>query len=295
MVIVVVPAGIVQPARWVIQRAAVPAILGHQMHIGEFGPQRPRHLLLDGWRGQVLQLVDCVEPQAVKVIVAQPVPRAVQKEGAHRGPRVVDLLAPIVFLVAKEFGADLAQHILLRAEMVEHHVQVDRQTQPMRRVDQPRQILGPAIAVLRRIGQRAVIAPASGAGELAQRHQFDRGNAQLGHPAQFGRAGGGGKGAGGSEAADMHLGNHLLREGGRHAPRTPIRQPPQIAQHGMPLDPAPLLDRGRIGKAQITGAEPIDRPLGRAGPQPVHTILAPLHRQGRALQLQKDFGTGGCP
>ena len=51
-------------------------------------------------------------------------------------------------------------------------------------VDQLLELLGRAVGGVGRVGQYAVIAPIALAGKLRQRHQFNRGDAQLGQARQ---------------------------------------------------------------------------------------------------------------
>ena len=211
---------------------------------------------------------------------------AIDEEGPDGRAGIVDLVAPFIFLVPKELGADLRQRVPLGAEVVEDHIQIDRQPRPMRGIDQGGQVLGPAVAVLRRIGQHTVITPAAGSGELAQGEKLDRGNPKLRQPPQLICLGRGGEGAGLGEGPDMHFGNHLLGEGAGLPPRPSRCQSAKVAQDRMALDPAPLLDRGGIGKAQCARPKAVDRPLRRADLRPMHAVGVPDHRDGAAFQLK---------
>ena len=92
---------------------------------------------------------------------------------------VVDGRAPGGPVVVGEVGAELAQVVALRAEVVVDDVEEDRQAVRVAGVDQPLQPVRPAVAVLGGVGEDAVVAPVAAAGELGDRHQLDRGDAQL--------------------------------------------------------------------------------------------------------------------
>ena len=69
--------------------------------------------------------------------------------------------------------------------MIVDDVEKDHQAVTVRRVDQRLQIVGRAVAAFGREGQHAVVAPIARAGKFRDRHQLDRGDAEVGKPRQF--------------------------------------------------------------------------------------------------------------
>ena len=85
-----------------------------------------------------------------------------------------------------KYAAELAEVVPLGAEVVVDDVQEDRQALGVAGVHQPLQAVRPAVAVLRRVGEHAVVAPVARARELADRHDLDGRDAQLAEVAQPG-------------------------------------------------------------------------------------------------------------
>lgn len=86
---------------------------------------------------------------------------------------------------AEERAGVLVQVIAVGAEVVVHHVHQYHQPFAVGLVDQCAQLFGAAVGVLRRVGQHPVVAPVAFAGELPQRHQFDRADAEFGQARQL--------------------------------------------------------------------------------------------------------------
>ena len=81
--------------------------------------------------------------------------------------------------LGEEIAGDDVQVITLGAEMVVDDVEQDREAARVARLDQRLQILGPAIGGSGREELHAVIAPVAPPGKLRDRHQLDRGHAEL--------------------------------------------------------------------------------------------------------------------
>ena len=142
-------------------------------------------------------------------------------------------------------GAYRLQIVTLRAEMVVDHIEKDHEPAGMRVVDQHAQIVGPPISAVRSIEQDAVIAPVSPAGEVGDRHQFDRGESGVTQVIELvdGRA----ERAAGRERADVKLQDRRMLPG----PASPFVCPPLelivIDDFARPEHIVRLEVRGRIG------------------------------------------------
>ena len=131
--------------------------------------------------------VDGIHPEAINVELLQPHPDVVQDVVAHRVaamPVIVDGRAPRGLVAIVEVAAEFAQIIPLRAEVVVDHIQEDGEAFGVAGVYEPLKAVRPAVAVLSRIGEHAVISPVAGARELADRHDLDGGDAQIAELAQ---------------------------------------------------------------------------------------------------------------
>ena len=124
-----------------------------------------------------------IEPQAVELKFLKPIKRVMHDEIAHWTAAraiIVDRRAPWrVMPLGKEIRGHRGQVITLRAEVVVDHVEQDREAARMAGFDKGLQIVRPAVAGSRRIKLDAIIAPVAPAGELADRHQLDRGHTQI--------------------------------------------------------------------------------------------------------------------
>ena len=111
---------------------------------------------------QVEDGVDGIETQAVEVELLEPHPHVVQHEVAHgvaAVPVVVDRGAPRGLVPVVEVGAELAQVVPFGAEVVVDDVQDRSPVRGVAGVHQPLQAVRPAVAVLRGVGEHAVVAP----------------------------------------------------------------------------------------------------------------------------------------
>ena len=186
---------------------------------------------LAGGRAEIMQQrqparlddgVDGIEPQPVEAIVAQPGQRILDRKGADFRHAIIDRAAPGRLRFGEEGRRIAAEIIPLGAEMVIDDVEKHHQPAQMRLVDQRLEIVGPAIGAVGRVPQHAVIAPVARAGEIRQRHQFQRGDAglcEMIEPVDHGAIG-----AFLGEGADMGLEDHGLLP----RPPAPVRGAPWI-------------------------------------------------------------------
>ena len=159
----------------------------------------------------VLDRVHRVEPQPVEMELLDPERGVLDHEFAHRFRAlgvVVHRRAPGRVMQIVEDRRIGGEVVAVGAEVVIDHVEQHHDAAGVRGVDQRFQIVGVAVAGIRREQQHAVIAPVAAARKLRHRHQFDRGDAELGEivqPLDRGR-----EGALGREGADMQFVDHRL-------------------------------------------------------------------------------------
>ena len=147
----------------------------------------------------------------------------------------------------------------------------------MRGVDEPRQAVGPAVGrTARRVDVDAVVAPAARARELGDRHELDRGDAELGELAQV-RDRAVERPLGG-ERADVQLVEHELRE--RDAAARRRSQARGVDDARGPAQPLRLPARARIGQRARRRARTSSRPRRAPG--------RPPHRRPSPTGLQRD-------
>ena len=131
----------------------------------------------------VHQRVDRVEAQAVEVEVADPALRGLQDPLAHgvrAGVVEVHRLAPRRRVLVGEVGAEGLHGLHAGgAEVVVDDVEDDGEPLGVGGVDEAGEVVGRAVGGVRGVEVDAVVAPAVAAGELGQRHQLDRGHAEL--------------------------------------------------------------------------------------------------------------------
>ena len=121
--------------------------------------------------------------QPVEMKLFQPVERVVNHEVAHLPAAltvVVDRRAPrgVMAIGEERFGIGV-EIIALRPEVVVHHVQQHHHAAHVRLLDEVLEIVGAAVSRVGREGQNAVVSPIALAGKVRQRHQLDRGYAQI--------------------------------------------------------------------------------------------------------------------
>ncbi|MCW0423767.1 hypothetical protein NB713_001710 [Xanthomonas sacchari] len=161
-------------------------VLQHQVHVAPVGDAGHDRLAQRVEEGVGHDRMHRIQAQAVEAILVQPHQRVVDEVALHRRQAEVDRRAPGRRRVLAEEGRGvLAQVIAVRAEVVVDHIQEHAQAQAVGLVDQCLEFVGMAVGRGRRVRQHAVVAPVVAAGELGQRHQFDRGDAERGQGRQL--------------------------------------------------------------------------------------------------------------
>ena len=169
------PPRVVQPDLADHDRAAVdsvhaPGELGHDVLVA-----------------RVEDRVDRVQSQTVDPEIANPLHGALADPLADRLARVVNRPAPGRLVLVGEVRPERLQCLYARrADVVVDDVEDDREPGFVRRVEEPRQPGRAAIGRLRRRQVNAVISPSSLARKLRNRHQLDRGHAELRELAEVG-------------------------------------------------------------------------------------------------------------
>ena len=188
-----------------------------------------------------------VQAQAVEAVFQQPHQRVVDEEVPHLAPPEVDGRAPRGVLVFAEEALGVAMQVIaVRAEVVVDHVENHRQAMAVGGVDQVFELFGSAVGGLGRVGQNPVVAPIAITGELRQRHQFDRGDAQIDEARQvlldFTET---------AERTDVQFVDHRLVPW----PAQPGAVLPLIGEgidhHAVAVDIAGLRAGGRVGHLQL--------------------------------------------
>ena len=121
-----------------------------------------------------------VEAEAVDPVVAHPQLRVLERPLANALLRVVERVAPR--RLAEPLGEvrpERAQRLVAGADVVVDDVEDHAEPLSMRGVDELRQPRRPAVGLQRREGVEPVVAPAALTGERGDRHQLDRGHAEL--------------------------------------------------------------------------------------------------------------------
>ena len=144
--------------------------------LGQLGQDVAGRVVEDG--------VGRVEPEPVDAVVAHPQLGVLDRPLAHRRLRVVDRVAPEGLVPVGEVGAEGAQGLVPRADVVVDDVEDDPEAFAVRGVDEARQALRPAVCRMWRPRVEPVVAPAALAREGRDRHQLDRGDAELAQLAQ---------------------------------------------------------------------------------------------------------------
>ena len=303
---VVVPLGGVEAAAvWAAEVARlVPVVLQDEVHVAI----APRSLqdraadLVQHVNGRiVVDLVGGVEPEAVQVVLLDPVERVVAEERADDlAPRPVEVHggAPRRLVSrAGERGRVGAEVVALGTEVVVDHVEEDGEVARVARLDQRLQLLGAAVAAVRRERQHTVVAPVPPPGEIGDRHQLDGRHPEIGQVVESIRHAP--EGALGSERADVELVDGDL------VPRPPApagvlpRKRRRIDHLARPADVLRLKARRRIGH----GEPAVDQiAIARARPHPGHGGARPAVRRpldgdgsGAALERELDATRAGRP
>ncbi len=143
------------------------------------------------------------------MVAAHPVARVFEDEGTHAfatSAVVVERAPPGGAIAVGRVRCELAEVSALRAEVVVDDVEEHGEPRAVARGHEFLQAARPAVARLHGIGIDAVVAPAALPGELRDRHELDRGDAQLAQLAEppLRRR----KGAALREGADVQLVEH---------------------------------------------------------------------------------------
>jgi hypothetical protein len=220
-------------------------------------PRRRAHLADDGREDVVGAGIEDalrrVEAQAVEVELLDPVAGVGEKERAH-GPAVraveVERLAPLRLVAVGEVVVRvLGEVVAVRAEVVVHDVEDHGQAIGVRVIHEPPRVVGRSVEARGREEVDAVVAPAELPGEIADRHDLDDGDPDLGQVAQF--AARGLPRPLGGEGAHVHLVDHLPADTPALPPRVgpPIRR--RVDHHRGPVRPLGLEARSGIGEPRV--------------------------------------------
>ena len=238
--------------------------LGDHVGVGLARVHPSRDLRDDVLGAGVEDRVDRVEPQPIEPDLADPVLGRLADPFANRiAPSVVevDRLAPRGLVGVGEVRTERRQRRDPRgADMVVDDVEDHREAAGVGRRDQPGESLGAAVGGLRGAQVDAVVAPAAGARELGDRHQLDRGHAELREPVELPDRGL--EGALGAERADVQLVDQQLLGGWdreavvRRGQRPGVEQPRRSAQPlGLPaaarVGQSPAVDHERVVIARV--------------------------------------------
>ena len=127
--------------------------------------------------------MDSIQPQPIKVVLRKPVKCVVDKEIAHHAAVwtvEVDRLAPRRLVpVGKELRRVSTQIIPFWAKVVVDHVQKNHQPFAVSRLNQPLQVIRPAILAIRSKEQNTVVTPVPFTRKVSDRHQFHRSEAEF--------------------------------------------------------------------------------------------------------------------
>jgi hypothetical protein len=182
---VVVPLGLVEPRPPVgiarQQRGAIVVILQDEVDgtIAEMAGDRAGDLDQYVLIALVADRLHGVEPQAVEMILFEPVERVVDEEVAHRTAGEVDADAPWrVMALGEEVRRGRPEIVPLGAEVIVDDVEEHHQPARMRGRDQGLELVRRTVARFRREQADAVIAPIVRARRLGERHQLDRRDTQ---------------------------------------------------------------------------------------------------------------------
>ena len=148
-----------------------------------------------------------IEAEAVDVKLAQPVERVVEDEATHQrgaGPVEVHGASPRVRVpVGQVVIAEVGDVRAFGAEVVVDRVENDRQAVAVCRIHERAEIVWSAVGARRREERHPVVSPVPVAGEVSDRHHFDRRDAEVAQVREpLAR---GGEGALRRERADVQL------------------------------------------------------------------------------------------
>ncbi len=250
------------------------------------------------------------------MVALDPMPRVGDDQVPDGRLVVVDRRAPVgAVALGRVRLREPRQIVAHRAEVVVDDVEYHAEPGGMCRVDEAHQILGPAVEMRRREPVHSVVAPASRARELVDRHHLDNGDAERGQlrqpldrrrPRSFRGEGAGvqlvehrlfddrapPRGVGPRKAAEVDdLGRAVralgLKRRGGVRERVPAVEPQAVARAFLGLrrksrEPALLLGLERYGLAPGGGEDDVHA-LGRGSPDAeVDPALGRLRADGQA-------------
>ena len=195
--------------------------------------------------------------------VGGPPERALDEEPPHLvALRAVEVErgAPWSAVPVGEVRAEVTEDVAFGAEVVVHDVEHDGEVGAMAGIHESPQTVGTAVAVLCRERGDAVVAPVSGAGKLGDRHELDRGDAQVAQRRQLVHDAV--EGAGGGERPDVQLVEHEVGHGrGPEAVVGPVEA--VVDDRRRPVDAVGLPARGGVGPQPVVEPVPVAGPGGR--------------------------------
>ena len=242
----------------------VEAALGDQQGARVDGPHPVGQLGQQVAGARVDDRVEGVDPQPVDVEVAHPALGALQHPLAHRaGGGVVEVrrASPRRRVLVGEVRAErVVGRRARRADVVVDDVEQHAHAGRVGGIDQAGEPVGSAVGRLRGARVHAVVAPAPPAGELADRHELDRGDAELGQAREVGDHRG--ERALRRERADVELVEHLRgrverRDVHRAARGAPDRPPETV--RGCPRAASASTGRATRCRRARTGSRRRDR------------------------------------
>ncbi len=158
----------------------------------------------------------------------------------------------------------------------------------MRGRDQRLEVFGPAVARIRRKGQHAVIAPIPRAGEIGERHQLDRGDAEIPQPVELGHRRTIGSRA--RERAEMQL----VNDGFAPRPAAPGFVAPfeRVRRHELAraMDVLRLKARRGIGHGLLAVDDEVVKRAGmRVGRGELEPVAVARHLALAAVEAERDI------
>ena len=162
----------------------LPHLADHE-RVGRGGANAARELGEHMFWRVVLDRVDGVEPEPVELVLAHPELGVLDRPFAHARLAVVERLAPGRLAEAVgEVGAEAAERLVPRPDVVVDDVQEDAEARSVGRVHEAGELLRAAVRLVRRGRVEAVVAPAAPPGERRDGHQLDRGHPEVAQPGE---------------------------------------------------------------------------------------------------------------
>ena len=226
-----------------------------------------------------------VEAKAVEVEVAQPPPRVPGHEVADPvAARAVEVdgRPPGGPVRVGEVGAELAEVVAGRAQVVVDGVEDHREAAPVAGVDQPAQPFGAAIGGADGVEVHPVVAPPPPAGELGDRHQLDGVHPQVGEVVEAPDHAV--EGPLGAEGAHVQLVDDRLPKG-RRRPACVGPRELLVDQLRGALDPVGLVGGAGVGQpGPAVEAHPVAQARHQARAlEPEAAVLPTLHGEALAV------------